>query len=117
MRRDGTEEVVRNITLCWRDMAGISLVPARMSLRDLLKDDILNRYDNEEYYFREEGDSDEDLTNEILDRYNNIEYWDIDIVRDFVYEKYLSEDDIDIIRYVLPDDEVAEMLLLQKNDI
>jgi hypothetical protein len=112
-----TDKVLGKMALCWKDIAGISVVPAEKSLRELLAEDIADRYNHEEYYDYDTYQIEEDLSRDIMDRYNNQEYWDKEIVMEYLDNRYLSEDDISLIMSMMPDSRIAEILLSQKTEV
>jgi len=76
----------------------------------LLEDDIMERYNNPEYWNEDSPKSAVGHRIDIGNRYNNIEYWDLDIVRSFLRE----EESIDkasksMCRDILGIDEFAEL--------
>ena len=114
------EESITDVQIVWNDKEGLTFTPANKSLRDLLREDIIERYDHPEYhgpYDEDEEVSAEYSTNDILGRYDNSEYWAKDIVMDYLYEDYISEEDMELIRWMLPDDEIAVALLAQKGEL
>ncbi len=114
------ENSIVNVDLKWKDVKGLTFAQAEISLRDMLKNDILERYDNEEYYDEhmiDEEASNVSLVENILNRYDNIQYWSIDVAREYIDNEYLSEADIELIRYLVADDEIAYILLSKKMEV
>lgn len=115
---EGASMSLENVMLVWKDMQGLTFAESGKSLRELLRENILDRYDNPEYhdvFMDDEDASSEGLTENILDRYDNGEYWEADIAMEFMDNEYISDEDMELIRYMIPDDEIAVKLLTQKN--
>ena len=107
LQKNSVERVISMLALCWHDKTGVSFIPARKSLYNILTNDILEKYSKKTNYSEEE----------ILLEYNNYEYWNVDIVKNFLNEEYLSEDDIKIIKRMLSYEEIALKLLSEKNEL
>lgn len=114
------EESITDVQIVWNDKKGLTFAPANKSLRDILREDILERYDNAEHhspYDEDEEVSAEYSTEDIINRYDSSEYWNKDIVREYLDEDYISGDDMELIRWMIPDDEIAVILLTQKGEL
>jgi len=103
---------ISDIKLCWLDSMGETASKNRKTLRELLQDDILDRYDNSEYWeIDEDGDDigSSNFTRDILNRYDNIEYWDRDIVVNYFDESdFFTRDDIELaLRLVSPEELIS----------
>lgn len=102
-----------DIKLCWYDAMGETRVKKRETLREMLSNDILDRYDNSEYWNMDEsGDIDDNsFTEDILNRYDNVEYWNPDIVREFLDNALLiTNDDLELASGLLEQDELIRLL-------
>ena len=114
------EDSLDNVALVWKDKGGLTFAPAGKSLRETLREDILARYDNCEHhdvFMEDEEASNEGMTEDILNRYDNAEYWDRDIAVGFLDEEYISDDDAELIRWMIPDDEIVAILITQKTEV
>ncbi len=110
---------IDNAQIVWTDKAGLSFSTAGESLEELLTQDILNRYDSQEYYddyLVYEGADQSTLTENILDRYDNREYWDKDIAREYLDNDYVSDDDAELIKLLVSYEDIAEILLSAKSN-
>lgn len=90
--------------------------------REVLQEDILDRYDNEEYWSYdiledEEGSPDLQklLTEDILSRYDNVIYWDYDLLEEFVQD-YLADKGLPV-KDLLSDGTFKEILSKVKEGI
>lgn len=69
----------------------VKLLRLIKSIKKDITEDILDRYDNSEYWDDRENSRKAKKQN-ILDRYDNSEYWDEDLVQElYKYERQLKE--------------------------
>jgi len=104
---------ISDVKLCWFDPIGETNTRQKR-LRDLLQEDILERYDNPEYWEIHEDAAEDDalsLTSDILFRYDNEEYWDRDIVVNFFKgSNSFTRDDIELALKIISKNEMIEFL-------
>jgi hypothetical protein len=88
-----------------------------MTLREILTEDIIERYDVEYYdeSLAKSGASQEELTADIEARYDNQEYWDDRIVFSFLdCADSISEEDMALVLSLVHPEEVIRFLVNAK---
>lgn len=110
---DDSRKSISDIKISWEDHDGMS-IPTVIGLRQVLTNDIMDRYYNDEYIDPEATPGNE--LEDILSRYDNAEYWDPSIVEDFMEEsREITLSDIFLAIEIIPKETVEELLSYNRN--